>query len=372
MNSLKQAREHIQSVDRRMAALFEERMQAVSDVAAYKQAHGLPILDERREAEVIERGCALIGDELLRSYYVTFLQQVMRVSRSYQARLLQGMQVAYSGTEGAFAHLAARKLYPTARLCAYPDFEAAYRAVADGSCDAAVLPIENSTGGEVGRVSDLMLSGSLYVNAVTELSITQDLLGLKGAHTDDIREVISHPQALSQCASFLREKGYATREFENTALAAKHVAELGDPTVAAIASAQAAEIFGLEVLARNINESRINTTRFAAFSRVAHRPAPNESDVRSLLLFSVRNEAGALAKAIGIIGQHGFNMCTLRSRPIKETLWEYYFYVEVEGDLGGPEGEQMLSELATYCDRLKTVGTFLHTEGDAPSQKETP
>ncbi len=358
MNSLKQAREDINRIDRAMAALFEERMQAAETIAAYKKEHGLHIYDPVREQEVIERNAAYIEDDTLRAYYVNFLQSTMQVSRAFQDRLMEGMKVAYSGTEGAFAHIAATRMFPTARTRPYADFESAYRAVECGECDAVVLPIENSSNGEVGQVSDLMFAGSLFVNAVTELAITQDLLGLSGAKVSDIKTVISHPQALGQCAPFIHEHHLHTQEYANTALAARHVAELGDPTIAAIASAEAAKLFGLEVLARNINESRTNTTRFAVFSRAEHHHSRREMGVHSILLFSVRNEAGALAKAIDIIGQHGFNMRTLRSRPMKELLWQYYFYVEAEGNIYTEQGQDMLRELATCCDRLKTVGTY--------------
>lgn len=358
MSKLTDARQRINDVDRKIAALFTERLMAATDIAEYKKERGLKIYDPAREAEVIAKNAALVEDETVRAYYIRFLEETMAVSRAWQDRLMEGMKVAYSGTAGAFAHIAASRLFPTARLLPYPDFESAYRAVEDGGCDAVVLPIENSYNGEVGQVTDLLFSGSLYVNAVTELEITQDLLGVKGATLADIREVLSHPQALGQCAQFIHENGFAEKQYSNTALAAKYVAERGDRSLGAIASAEAARIFGLEVIARGINASRSNTTRFAVLSRTEHRRSAKESGVSSILLFSVRNEAGALAKAIDIIGRHGFNMHVLRSRPMKTLMWQYYFYVEAEGNLHTDEGRAMLEELSRYCDRLKAVGTY--------------
>lgn len=363
MSKLNEARLHINEIDRQVADLFCERLEAAAQIAEYKKEHGMQIFDPEREAEVIRRGSERIEDELKRSYYVSFLQDTMKTSRAFQERLMQGMKVAYSGTEGAFAHIAATRLFPSARLLGYPSFEAAYRAVEEGACDAAVLPMENSYNGEVGDVTDLLFSGSLYVNTVTDLEITQDLLGVKGATLSDVREVVSHPQALGQCAQFIHENGLFEKQYANTALAAKYVAERGDIHTAAIASAEAAAVFGLDVLARGINASRINTTRFAVLSRAAHRHAANEDGVCSILLFSVRNEAGALARAIEIIGRHGFNMRALRSRPMKTLLWQYYFYVEAEGNLFTGEGEQLLSELSSCCDKLKAVGTYIKKNG---------
>lgn len=356
---LQEARKIINEADRAMAELFEKRMRAAEMVAQYKMEHALEILDAKREAEVIKRNSEYITDDELRSYYVRFIEATMSVSRSYQARLMEGMRVAYAGTEGAFAHLASMKLFPTAKKISYGDFEAAYRAVENGECDAAVLPIENSYNGEVGQVTDLIYSGTLFINGMTELQITQDLLGVSDARIEDIKEVISHPQALGQCREYILEHGFATREYDNTALAAKFVSEKGDPAVAAIASAEAADIFGLRVLEKNINSSATNTTRFVILSRSENTATEGNPRTTTVLLFTVNNEAGALAKAIEIIGRHGFNMRCIRSRPMKELMWQYYFYVEAEGDLSSAEGRAMLDELGSYCDKLKAAGRFI-------------
>lgn len=355
MNSLEKARETINRVDSEMAALFTERMRAAELVAAYKKEHGLPITDAEREAAVIRNGAQQVDDPILREYYVRFIQETMALSRAYQSRLLEGMRVAYSGTEGAFAHIATGKLFPSAEKIGFPDFESAYRAVENGECDAAVLPVENSTNGEVGQVMDLMFSGGLFVNRMLDLPVTQDLLVKPGTAVEEIRTVISHPQALGQCAARIREMGWRTEEYPNTALAARFVASTNDRTVAAIASAEAAEQFGLAVLERNLNASRSNTTRFAVFTRAENTQTPGTC---SALMFTVRNEAGALARAIDVIGHYGFNMRTLRSRPMKELLWQYYFYVEAEGDLHSPDGQNMLRALAVFCDKLKPVGCY--------------
>ncbi|MDO4547176.1 MAG: prephenate dehydratase domain-containing protein [Clostridia bacterium] len=358
MNSLEEARKTINEVDAKMAELFSVRMRAAEVVARHKKEHGLKILDATREAEVIRRNSALVEDKILREYYVKFIENCMSLSRAYQERLLSGMKVAYSGTKGAFAHIATNALFPSAQKKACSDFASAYEAVALGECDVAVLPVENSSNGDVGQVTDLLFSGSLYVNSMLNLEVTQDLLGIPGAALADIKEVISHPQALGQCADYLSDKGFVQHEYANTALAAKKVAEMGDKSVAAIASAQAAELFGLCVLEKNINKSKNNTTRFAVLSRSDNTYPESENGVHTILMFTVRNEAGALAKSIDIIGKHGFNMRSLHSRPMKELLWEYYFYVELEGNIHTDNGAKMLEELKTTCDKLKTAGTF--------------
>ncbi len=358
MNLLEEARQIINEVDGEMAELFKRRMEAVRMVAEHKKEYGLPVLDEAREAIVLQKGSERIEDDSLREYYVEFIKNNMKISRDYQYRLLNGMKVAYSGTEGAFAHIATKKLFPDATYVPFPNFNAAYESVESGECDAAVLPVENSRNGEVGAVTDLMFSGSLYVNSMLDLDVTQDLLVLPGTEKSDIKTVISHSQALGQCAQYIRENGWKTEEYPNTALAAKLVAESKDKSLAAIASAEAAEVFGLTVLEKNINESRSNTTRFAAFTRSRNTDRTKKMGDHFILLFTVKNEAGALAKAIEIIGRCGFNMRTLRSRPMKEILWQYYFYVEAEGNVNGTAGQIMMKELSMFCDRLKLVGSY--------------
>ena len=356
---LTDAREIINRVDAQMAKLFEERMRAAALIAQYKMERGLQIYDAERENEVIRRGSERIEADDVREHYVNFLKNTMAVSRAYQSRIIEGMRVAYCGTEGAFAHIATNKLFPTARKVAHSTFEEAYNAVARGECEVAVLPVENSYNGEVGQVTDLMFGGPLFLSDMIELAVTQDLLALPGTKLSDIKEVISHPQALGQCAGFIKEHGLIASEYSNTALAAKYVSESGNRTIAAIASAEAAEIFGLEVIERNINASRNNTTRFAVFSRIEAKRKPRTHGLHTVLMFTVRHEAGALAKAIEIIGKHGFNMKSLRSRPMKELLWQYYFYVEAEGNVDTDEGRLMMNELSEYCDSLRAVGTYI-------------
>ena len=358
-SALDKARKEINEIDKQMAELFVRRMHAVENVAEYKKERGLSILDREREEELIKRNSSLVEDEILREYYINFLRDGMAVSRAYQSRLLEGMKVAYSGTEGAFAHIAATKLYPTANKIAFGDFSLAYRAVEEGACDIAVLPVENSYNGEVGQVTDLMFSGSLYVNGMFDLPITQDLLAKPGVKIDEIKEVVSHPQVLGQCTEYINRHGYSRHEFANTALAAKWVKENSDRSIAAIASREVADIFGLDVIDHDINASKSNSTRFAIFSKVANKRIKRGGGVHSILLFTVRNEAGALAKAIDVIGQYGFNMRTLRSRPMKELLWEYYFYVEVEGNVQSEKGSSLLESLGEFCDKLKFAGTYI-------------
>lgn len=359
-NKLEEARKIINSVDEQMAKLFVERMRAAEMVYEHKKEYGLPILDQKREDAVIEKNLAAVEDDVLKSYYIDYLKNIMALSRAYQYRMQSGLKIAYSGVEGAFAHIAAGRIFPDGNRISYRDFKSAYNAVASGECDVAVLPIENSYAGEVGQTIDLIFSGGLFINGIYELEIHQNLLGTPDATVEDVKKVTSHPQALSQCHEYIKMRGFDTEESNNTALAARTVAKLKDKSLGAIASVETAEIYGLKILEANINKSGENTTRFAVLSKTK---AASPSLSSSVLMFTVKNEAGSLANAISIIGKYGFNMTALRSRPLKKHSWQYYFYVEIDGSTDTDEGKKMINELGAVCDKLKVAGTFApHTE----------
>ena len=181
---------------------------------------------------------------------------------------------------------------------------------------------------------------------------------MPGATLADIRKVVSHPQALAQCSGYIRDHQWEEVEYANTAMAAQFVAQAGDKSVAAIASADTARLYGLEVLDTHINASKDNTTRFAVFSKAQNNPSEAKSDDHFILIFTVRNEAGALAKILNIIGAHGFNMSSLHSRPMTGQVWKHYFFAELEGNVHSSNGQDLLRQLSTVCDKLKMTGSY--------------
>jgi len=361
MTELEQARKDINQIDLQMAELFEKRMKACSVVADYKIQNGLSIKDQAREDAMIDANRKLISNPEVESYYVQFLRKCIDLSCDFQAYKMQGMKVAYCGTEGAYAQIAAKKMFPTAQLIACPSFDEAYKSVEEGKFDCAVLPIENSYAGDVTTVMDLAFRGTLYINQMYDLPISHNIMGIKGTSLNQVKKVVSHPQALSQCSNYIKAHGYETEPYSNTALAAKHVKEMNDPTIAAIASEETAELFGLEILEHTINDSRNNTTRFAVFSRIKNTPAASKvkkGEEKCAIVFVVKNEAGALARTLNIIGAHDFNMRNLRSRPMQESQWEYYFFIEAEGNINTQNGKDMLNELQAICAKVKCIGSY--------------
>lgn len=297
-------------------------------------------------------------------------------AETVKAALPNVKRVIFSGIEGSFAAIAAHRLFPEGDFSHAHSFKEAYEKVSDGTCDAAVLPIENSYAGEVGQVSDLMFGGNLQVRFIYELNISQCLLGIKGGSIEQIRTVISHPQALEQSAEYISAHNWETQPYENTARAAREVARKGDPSLAAVGSAETAELYDLSILARDINESSQNTTRFAVFVRPEEEEgkkpqvvlpeketevsdsAVNASSENTILIFTIKHVAGSLAKAVTIIGMYDFNMRVIRSRPVKDENWQYYFYTELEGRVDTEDGKNMLKLLRTACELIKVVGIY--------------
>ena len=266
------------------------------------------------------------------------------------------LKIAYSGVRGAYAHIAAGRIFPEGERISCTSFGSVYEEVTEGRCDYGVLPIENSFAGDVAQVMDLLYFGGLFIAGIYEMPITHHLLGIPGTELAGIRRVYSHPQALDQCSPYIRRHGFQQIAATNTAVAAKEVAEKGDPTLAAIASKETAELYGLVILDQHINEKDDNMTRFVVISRDRDALIPRH-EAFSLIL-TVKNEAGAFAKAITTIGQRGFNMRAIRSRPAKSLAWSYYFYIEGEGDLTGENGREMLRELKENCEVIRVLGNY--------------
>lgn len=362
MDQLQQARAQIDEIDAQMAALFEQRMQAVGQVAQYKAATGKPVFDPAREDAVLTKNTARLQDEALRPYYRRFLEQAMAVSRAYQRQLLGRDVAAYQGVQGAWSYIALCRLLPFAKARAYATWAEVCDAVAAGDAWYGVLPFENSNAGDVSTVLDLLYAHpELSVARMADLPIRQDLLARPGVTLADIRTVISHQQALAQSSVFLKSHNFETRPWGNTADAARYVAESGDSHLAAIASAETAALYGLQILVKGVNEDGDNTTRFLVITRTDAAapilPAPGR---RLALLFTVDHKPGKLATVIRLIGEQGFNMENIKSRPLPHVPFEYYFYVQLVCPDEQPAArcETLLHSLEDVCRTVRRLGVF--------------
>lgn len=353
MDGLSKAREEIDGIDRELAALFERRMRAVEDVIAYKLQNGLPVLDSAREQEVLSRGLSRIENPAYRGYYADFLRGMMALSKDYQRTLAGQDAVAYPGVAGAYSHIAARRLFPHRRTVSYKSFPDVVKAVDSGEMPCGVIPFENSFTGEVGQTMDLLFQYGVHIVKMYDLPVSHNLLAVPGASLDGIRQVYSHEQGLSQCGEYLDSLGVERVPYANTAMAAKLVSELGDNSKAAIASFETAELYGLSVLVRDINTSAENTTRFAVITG-----EPVGAGNRFSLLFTVDHNAGRLASVMQVIARYGFNMESIRSRSVHNVPWQYYFYVEIVGNVLSEEAQRMLGEMRLHCAELKILGSY--------------
>ena len=226
-----------------------------------------------------------------------------------------------------------------------------------GETQFGVLPFENSNAGDVSAVLDLLYAHpELTITRMCDLPIRQDLLGVPGAQLSDVKTVVSHQQALAQSSLFLRAHGAQTIVWGNTADAARHVAELGDKTVAAIASAETAQLYGLDILAQGVNEDGDNTTRFLVVEKEQTPPAPLAGQ-RMALLFTVDHKPGKLAQVIELIGRQGLNMESIKSRPLPHVQFEYYFYVQLICPDATACGT-LLQSLEGVCRTVRLLGAF--------------
>lgn len=267
--------------------------------------------------------------------------------------------VAYPGIKGAFSHLAGVNAFPDGEMISFPTFEDVARAVKENKANYGIIPFENSFTGEVGEVSGLLRKFDIYVNGTLDLKIEQNLLGVKGATLSDIETVYSHPQAISQSIDFIRERKFNVISSLNTAIAAKYVSDENDKSKGAIASTITAELYGLDIVKSNINTSNGNTTRFIIISKNY-----NDKGDYFQFLFTIKHEIGSLAKLLTVIAEKGFNMLNIKSHPITDQPWHYYFHVELEGDLSKGDTQKMLDDIKGYCIDLKVLGGYnkIHTK----------
>lgn len=354
MKTLDEARIEIDQIDKEMVVLFEKRMQAVEDVVKYKIEHNLKVFDETREKAVIDKNSQLINNRIYLPYYQNFLQNLMDVSKCYQRTFVDKVKIGYQGTLGAFSHIAATKLYGDQELFSFPTFDNVFKAVRDEAISYGVIPFENSYTGEVGEVLDLLRKyDDIYIEDMFDLKVDQNLLGIPGSKLKDIKEVYSHQQALSQCQLFLSGMGVKQQAYPNTALAAKFVSEQNDRTLGAIASLDTAKLFNLEVLKESINTSKENTTRFIIISKNL-----KQQGERFSILFSVKHDAGSLASVMEIIAKRGYNMENIRSRSLADIPWQYYFYVQMIGNVNAESTKKLIEEMSQQCDDLRLIGCF--------------
>ena len=267
-------------------------------------------------------------------------------------------KIVFQGEPGANSHLAAREVYPDHEPVPCATFEDAFAAISSGDAAFGMIPIENSVAGRVADIHHLMPHSGLHIVAEHFMPVRHQLLAPKGAKLDEIRTVESHVHALGQCRKAIRKLGLKPIVAADTAGSAREVAEMGDKTRAAIATRLAAEIYGLDILAADIEDETHNTTRFIVLSRDARWAKNNDGPVVTTFLFRVRNVPAALYKALGGFATNGVNMTKLESYMENGAFTATFFYAEVDGR---PEDRGLalaFEELAFFSEKFEILGVY--------------
>ncbi|WP_198955171.1 prephenate dehydratase [Kineosporia sp. R_H_3] len=267
-------------------------------------------------------------------------------------------RIAYQGEPGANSDAAAREVYPGLETVPCATFEDAFAAMTSGDVDLAMIPIENSIAGRVADIHHLLPDSGLHIVGEHFMPIHFQLMVVPGTTIDQVRTVRSHTHALGQCRRLIREHGWRAIVADDTAGAAREVAALGDPTVAALAPRIAAELYGLEILAEDVEDEHHNTTRFVVLAREPHEPPQSDGPVITTFVFRVRNVPAALYKAMGGFATNGVNMTKLESYQLGGTFFATQFYADVEGHPKDTPLALALEELAFFSAYLRVLGTY--------------
>ena len=373
---LSEIRTKIDAVDDQLLDLFLQRMELSEEVAAYKNEHNLPILNKAREREILAKVTEKSGEkeryayhlfstlfELARSRQAELINAPTRVQSQVEASLAAGGPVfpqtglvACQGVEGANSQVACDRILPRGNIVYVKTFEAVVSAVESGLCKFGVLPIENSSNGSVRAVYTLQQEHNLSVVRSTRLCIRHELLAKPGVKMSDITEIYSHEQALGQCSKFLNGlNGVRVIPCDNTAMAAKMVAESGNRHAAAISSHPCAALYGLECISDAIQDSDNNYTRFFC---IAKDPVIYAGANRISLIIACDNKPGALYEILSKLAALNINMTKLESCPVSGRNFEFIFFLELEASVQDPSVLPMLRELERSCASFNFLGSY--------------
>ncbi len=376
MLDLNVIRENIDGIDKQLVELFEERMRLCEEVADYKIETGKKVLDPAREKQKLEAISSLVKNPANKHAINDMFSQIMATSRKMQYKKLEettqtlrepyeaideidkvNCKVVYQGVPGAYSYIAMTRFFgKEVNNFHVPTWRDAMEAVKNGEADYAVLPIENSTAGIVADVYDLLQEYNNYIIAETYVKVEHALMGLPGTDISKITTVYSHPQGLMQCEGYLsKHKDWQQISQSNTAGSAKKILEEKDPTHVAIASKEAAEVYGLEVLQEKINDYDNNTTRFVI---VTNTRKFVKGAKKMSIVFETPNEAGTLYNLLSHIIYNGLNMNKIESRPIEGENWNYRFFVDFEGNIDDAPVMNALRGIQEEALSIKLLGNY--------------
>ena len=373
--NLEESRKRIDDIDDSLIKLFEERMEIVSDIAAYKKENDMPIFHRGRERDIINRLSSEINPEM-RVYTKMLYNTIFEISRSYQSKKLvkmsktaekiknslekelkllpQSASVACQGTEGAYSQIAAERAFSNPSVMYFNNFRGVFEAIKQGMCSYGVLPVENSIHGSVSEVSDLMCEYGCFAVKGIRVQINHVLLAKK--NTEEIHEIFSHSQALGQCEQFLKSfKNVKITVVENTAVAAKMVAESDRDDVASISSELCAELYGLRVIKSGIADSDNNYTRFVVISK---EPEIYPGADKITVMLRLKHEPGSLYRLISKFSAVGVNLTKIESRPICGLDFEFRFLLDMNASVYSEDFLNLITELENASEDFAFLGAY--------------
>ena len=353
---LSSLRSQVDSIDDRIISLLGERLELSRQIGREKKAVGKPIVDRVRDQQVMERLKELaaghgINEQDIENIYGMIIRASKRA---------QGFDVGFQGEPGAYSQEAAVSFFgPTVEAGPFDTLEEVFKAVEDGALPHGIVPVENSQVGSITRCYDLLLDSNVMVSGETLVRITHCLIANPGVPLEDIKRVYSHPQALGQCQSYLRQLDVEVVPAYDTAGSVRMIKEEKMLDGAAIASARAAEIYEMNVLAREIEDNHNNTTRFFVLSKQDSAPS---GDDKTSIVFMLQHRPGTLYEALRVFAERGINLTKIESRPTRQKPWEYNFYLDFEGH----RQDRMIGEA---LEKLRPLTLFLKVLGSYPRAK---
>lgn len=367
-------RKEIDNIDEQLIPLLLKRMRISEQVAKYKVERGIPVLNAEREQQILDnvaQKCGAQGDTIK-----TVFSATMDASRALQHKIIgggkelretitnamttgklsaNGEPVACQGVDGAYSGVTAKQLFPDSPVKFYKQFEDVFESVNKGEAKFGVIPVENSTAGSVHESYDLIMKYRFYVVGAYDLKIEHCLCAKEGTRYEDINDVYSHPQALSQCNNFLNNFDFTGVNFSNTAAAAKFVAESDKSNIAVICSELAAKKYGLKILKRNVQNNNNNRTRFIVISKEL---IIDDNADKISLIFSAPHTTGSLYRVLGRFSMAGLSLTKLESRPIENQDFNYHFYVDVMGSVRDASTLDLMCALYDELPEFEFLGNF--------------
>jgi len=370
---LEDLRKLLDQADEKIVRTLAQRQELVQAISDLKIDENSNIRDENREEELLKRITELAREEGLDRYFAEqIFKDIIQHSVRFQTHSLvdhhnleegqDSVSVAYQGTDGAFSHQAAyrhfEERYSEVECIGYDTFEEAARAVEQEKADYAILPIENTTAGSINQTYDILGEGKLHIVGEEAIRIIHCLLAIEEVPIERIKRIISHPQALAQCSHFLSKLHRCKVEsYLDTAMSAKKVVEDGDLSQAAIAGSYAAQLYGLEILKRDLANQSKNFTRFVIVSR-DEISVDTQIPCKTSLLMTTSHDKGSLISCLRVLEEHGINMAKLESRPKPNEPWKYLFYLDIEANVDDNDTHAALEELRKQADSLKVLGCY--------------